>query len=91
MDKVFASSATLGAVFSLGAFWLGCAIQKRFRLAILNPLLIAMAIVIATLVIFDIKQPRQSPISTPLSRTAPISPASISSPISSINTATLSS
>ena len=45
MDKVFASSATLGAVFSLGAFWLGCAIQKRFRLAILNPLLIAMAIV----------------------------------------------
>ena len=56
MDKVFASSATLGAVFSLGAFWLGCAIQKRFRLAILNPLLIAMAIVIATLVSFDIKQ-----------------------------------
>ena len=56
MDKVFASSATLGAVLSLGAFWLGCAIQKRFRLAILNPLLIAMAIVIATLIIFDIKQ-----------------------------------
>ena len=25
MDSLFASSATLGAVFSLGAFWLGCA------------------------------------------------------------------
>ena len=56
MDSLFASSATLGAVFSLGAFWLGCAIQKRLRLAVLNPLLIAMTIVIATLVIFDIRQ-----------------------------------
>ncbi len=56
MNELFASSAALGAVFSLAAFWLGCAIQKRAKLAVLNPLLIAMTIVIGTLVIFDIRQ-----------------------------------
>ena len=56
MDSIFANSATLGAVFSLAAFWLGCEVQKRFKLAVLNPLLIAMVIVITTLVVFDIKQ-----------------------------------
>jgi len=56
MNELFASSAALGAVLSLAAYWVGCFVHKRVKLAVFNPLLIAMMIVIAVLVIFDIKQ-----------------------------------
>ncbi|MDR1903557.1 MAG: LrgB family protein [Treponema sp.] len=43
-----------GIALSLAAFWIGGEIQKRTRLIICNPLLIAIALVIAVLLVFRI-------------------------------------
>lgn len=56
MDEIFANSASLGAAFGLATYWLGCAVQKKFKLAIFNPLLVSVAVIIAFLVAFDVKQ-----------------------------------
>lgn len=49
-----ASSAYLGMFLSLGAYLIGLAVKKKTGLVIMNPLLIAVALVIALLAVLDI-------------------------------------
>ena len=49
-----ASSVYLGVFLSIGAYLAGLAIKKKTGLAVMNPLLIAVAIVIALLSVLDI-------------------------------------
>lgn len=49
MNDLAASSATFGVVISLLGFLCGLAMKKRFKLAVFNPLLIAILLVIAIL------------------------------------------
>ena len=48
MDAIFASPF-FGVALSIGAFYIGVRIQRRTRLVICNPLIIAILIVIAVL------------------------------------------
>ena len=54
MEKFFINSVFFGAVLSLAAYEVGLLVKKKFKLAILNPLLLAIISVIAFLVLFDI-------------------------------------
>lgn len=54
MEQFFINSVFFGAVISLVAYEIGLLIKKKFRLAILNPLLLAMLGVMAFLVIFKV-------------------------------------
>ena len=54
MADFAASSAYLGMLLSLGAYLTGLFIKKKTRLAIMNPLLIAIALVILLLSLLDI-------------------------------------
>lgn len=54
MDQVIFNSAASGIVLSLLAFEIGIWIRKKWKLAILNPLLISILIVIGFLVCFRI-------------------------------------
>ena len=54
MDQVIFNSAASGIVLSLLAFEIGTWIRKKWKLAILNPLLISILIVIGFLVCFRI-------------------------------------
>lgn len=47
-------SVFFGAVLTLGAYEVGLACKKRFRLAIFNPLLIAIILVVSALALLDI-------------------------------------
>lgn len=46
MNDFFLSSANVGVTISLAAYFLGRAVQKRWKLAIFNPLLISVVLVI---------------------------------------------
>ena len=48
------SSATVGIVISLLAYEIGLAAQRKWKLAVLNPLLISIILVIAFLVVFHV-------------------------------------
>ena len=50
MDNLILSSATVGIVISLLAYEIGLAAQRKWKLAVLNPLLISIILVIAFLV-----------------------------------------
>lgn len=54
MRTVLTESVFLGAVLSLGAYELGLLLKKRFKMAIFNPLLIAIVCVIGVLVLLGI-------------------------------------
>ena len=54
MDILILSSATIGIVISLLAYEIGLAAQRKWKLAILNPLLISIALVIVFLVVFHV-------------------------------------
>lgn len=54
MDSLVLSSATVGIVISLLAYEIGLAAQRKWKLAILNPLLISIVLVIAFLVLFNV-------------------------------------
>ena len=54
MSEVFESSAFAGVLLSLSFYWLGCLLKKKLKLAIVNPLLIAIAGTIAFLLIFGV-------------------------------------
>lgn len=54
MEKFLINSLFFGAVISLLAYEAGLLLKKKFKLAILNPLLLAVIAVMAVLVIFDI-------------------------------------
>ncbi|HIY03229.1 MAG TPA: LrgB family protein [Candidatus Blautia faecipullorum] len=54
MDDLILNSATVGIVISLLAYEIGVAMKKKWKLAILNPLLISILLVIAFLAVFHI-------------------------------------
>ena len=54
MIDVVLQSPLFGIVLSVGAYWLGHKIQQKTRIAVLNPLMLAIAFVIAVLAAFDI-------------------------------------
>jgi predicted murein hydrolase (TIGR00659 family) len=47
-------SPSFGIALSIAAFWIGLALQKKTRLVICNPLLIAIVLIIAILLVFKI-------------------------------------
>ena len=54
MKEVITGSAFFGVLISLAAYYVGLLLKKRFKFALLNPLLIAITLVIAVLLVFDI-------------------------------------
>lgn len=54
VDKFLTNSVFFGAVLSLLAYEIGLLAKKKFKLAILNPLLLAVLCVIGVLLVFDI-------------------------------------
>lgn len=54
MKEVICGSAYFGFVISILAFYIGTLLKKKYKLAVLNPLLVAMLLVIAILVFFRI-------------------------------------
>lgn len=54
MEKFLINSVFFGAVISLLAYEIGLLLKKKFKWAILNPLLLSVICVMAVLVIFDI-------------------------------------
>ena len=54
MNEILVNSVYFGVAISIFAYWIGCMCKKKWNYPILNPLLIAMIIVIAVLVIFHI-------------------------------------
>ena len=59
MDNLILSSATVGIVISLLAYEIGLAAQRKWKLAVLNPLLISIILVIAFLVVFHVDYGRK--------------------------------
>ncbi len=54
MNEFFLESATLGVVLSLAGYFIGTAVKKKWKLPILNPLLIAIVLVVAFLAVFKV-------------------------------------
>ena len=54
MHEFLSSSSFFAVILTLLAFSFGSACQKKWKLAVLNPILIAAAIIIAVLKILDI-------------------------------------
>lgn len=54
MKEVMSNSVYFGVAVSLLAYIAGMCLKKKFKLSILNPLLVSIVLVIALLVIFDI-------------------------------------
>lgn len=55
MNEIFASSATIGVVISLLCYYLGVVLKKKFHSALINPLLIAILLTLAFLLIFRVE------------------------------------
>lgn len=54
MNELFLDSVTVGVVLSLLGYFIGMAVKKKWKLAILNPLLISIVLVIGFLLLFEI-------------------------------------
>ncbi len=54
MNSFALSSSVFGVVLTLTAYWIGVELKKRLKLAVFNPLLVAVVLVIAALLIFRI-------------------------------------
>ena len=54
MAEFFRESVYLGAFLSLGTYWLGELLRKKWRVAVINPLLIAIVLTIAALSLLKI-------------------------------------
>lgn len=54
MKEVMSNSVYFGVAVSLLAYIAGMCLKKKFKLSILNPLLVSIVLVIALLIIFDI-------------------------------------
>lgn len=54
MNELIINSTTIGIVISLAAYEIGVAAQKKWKKAILNPLLIAIVLTIGFLIIFHV-------------------------------------
>ena len=55
MNSIVADSAFFGVLISLLAYFLGDRLRRRFRLALFNPLLIAIALTIAALRLLNVQ------------------------------------
>lgn len=66
MSETLGSSAFFGVLISLGLYWLGAALKKRLRLAIANPLLIAIGGTIVCLLLFGVDYADYSAAAKPL-------------------------
>ncbi|MBR4445176.1 MAG: LrgB family protein [Solobacterium sp.] len=55
MNEIFASSATIGVVISLLCYYLGVVLKKKFHSALINPLLIAILLTLAFLLVFRVE------------------------------------
>ena len=53
MNQIVAESATVGVVVSLLAYEIGILLKNKFKLAIFNPLLIAILLTIGVLAVFQ--------------------------------------
>lgn len=54
MAEIFETSLFFGALISLASYFLGMTLKKKFKLAIFNPLLVAIVLTIGFLLVFDI-------------------------------------
>lgn len=54
MRALLCNSAYFGAILSLGAYFIGMRLQKRFRLALLNPIMISVALSILLLRLLEV-------------------------------------
>lgn len=54
MNELLEQSVYFGVAISIFAYWIGCELKKKWNYPILNPLLIAMLLIIAFLTIFKI-------------------------------------
>lgn len=54
MDNLFQTSLFAGVTVSLVAYLIGMLLKKKFKLAILNPLLISIVLTIIVLVVADV-------------------------------------
>ncbi len=54
MDNLFQASLFAGVTVSLVAYLIGMLLKKKFKLAILNPLLISIVLTIIVLVVADV-------------------------------------
>lgn len=54
MKEVIINSAFFGAAISLIAYYIGVQLKRRFKVALANPLLIAIVLTIGVLLVFDI-------------------------------------
>lgn len=54
MKEVIVNSAFFGAVISLIAYYIGVLLKRRFKVALANPLLVAIVITIGVLLVLDI-------------------------------------
>ena len=54
MNDVMLNSLFFGVMISLAVYEIGALLKKKLKLAILNPLLFSIAIVIVILIVFDI-------------------------------------
>ena len=55
MNDIFASSATIGVVISLFAYFIGTFLRNKTKKVFMNPLLISIVLVIVFLLVFDIE------------------------------------
>ena len=55
MNELFSESVFFGIFITIGAYQLGRMIQNKWKLSILNPLLIATVLIIAVLLVFKIE------------------------------------
>lgn len=54
MNEIFTGSVFFGVCITIGAYQLGCLMQKKWKLSVLNPLLTASVLIITVLLIFRI-------------------------------------
>lgn len=54
MNELLQESVFFGICITIGAYQLGCLIQKKWKLSLLNPLLIATILIIGVLLLFKI-------------------------------------
>ena len=54
MNELFAQTGAFAVVLSLAAFWVGTRIHRKLPMPLTNPLLIAMVLVIAALLLLDV-------------------------------------
>lgn len=54
MNEFFASTLFFGALISLASYSIGMFLKKKFRLAIFNPLLVAIVLTMGFVLVFDI-------------------------------------